>query len=58
VTQVGDPMLLSHELAHTFGGSVGGQKLYLDGDERYRTFLYGAEHDKDVSTFTRFESTP
>lgn len=32
-------------------------KLYMDGDERYRTFIEGAEHDKDVAAmkFSQFE---
>jgi dienelactone hydrolase len=32
-------------------------KLYMDGDERYRTFIEGAEHDKDVTAgeFSQFE---
>jgi hypothetical protein len=35
-------------------------KLYVDGDERYREFIYGAPHDADVAAgaFSRFENTP
>ena len=29
-------------------------KLYLDGDERYRDFIYGAQHELDLDKFSRY----
>ena len=33
-------------------------KLYLDGDERYRDFIYGAQHELDLDKFSRYLSSP
>ncbi len=33
-------------------------KLYLDGDERYRSFIYGAEAEVDREKFSRYLTSP
>jgi len=33
-------------------------KLYLDGDERYRPFIYGAEAEADRDKFSRYLTNP
>ena len=33
-------------------------KLYLDGDERYRDFIYGEQHESDMEKFSRYVTNP
>ena len=33
-------------------------KLYLNGDERYRGFIYGEQHELDLEKFSRYIATP
>ena len=33
-------------------------KLYLDGDERYRDFIYGERHEADMAKFSRYVVNP
>jgi len=33
-------------------------KLYLDGDERYRGFIYGEQHESDIDQFSRYVTSP
>ena len=33
-------------------------KLYLDGDERYGGFIYGAQHEPDRGKFSRYVTNP
>ena len=33
-------------------------KLYLDGDERYRDFIYGEHHETDMAKFSRYVANP
>ncbi len=33
-------------------------KLYLDGDERYRSFIYGPEAESDSEKFSRYVTSP
>ena len=33
-------------------------KLYLEGDDRYASYLYGADHEQTADQFSRFLTAP
>ncbi len=50
----------SAEALHGLIGSyaIAWLKLYMDGDERYRDFIYGDARSRNVAAFSRYEMNP